>query len=201
MKIPLHVLCVAAARPNFMKVKPVLDALEARAIRTTLVHTGQHYDSVMSDVFFDELGLRQPDHHLGTGSGSHAEQTARVMLAFEPLLDDLAPDWVVVVGDVNSTLACALVTAKSTARLAHVEAGLRSGDWTMPEEVNRVVTDRISDLLLAPSADGVDNLRAEGVPADHVELVGNVMIDSLIANKGRALQRNTAARLGLRPGR
>ena len=127
----------------------MLDALEARAIRTTLVHTGQHYDSVMSDVFFDELGLRQPDHHLGTGSGSHAEQTARVMLAFEPLLDDLAPDWVVVVGDVNSTLACALVTAKSTARLAHVEAGLRSGDWTMPEEVNRVVTDRISDLLLA----------------------------------------------------
>ena len=183
-----------------MKVKPVLDALEAHAVRTTLVHTGQHYDSAMSDVFFDELGLRQPDQHLGTGSGSHAEQTARVMLAFEPLLDDLAPDWVVVVGDVNSTLACALVTAKSTARLAHVEAGLRSGDWTMPEEVNRVVTDRISDLLLAPSADGVDNLRAEGVPADHVELVGNVMIDSLIANRGRALERNTAARLGLRPG-
>ena len=178
----------------------MLDALEARAIRTTLVHTGQHYDSVMSDVFFDELGLRQPDQHLGTGSGSHAEQTARVMLAFEPLLDDLAPDWVVVVGDVNSTLACALVTAKSTARLAHVEAGLRSGDWTMPEEVNRVVTDRISDLLLAPSADGVDNLRAEGVPANDIELVGNVMIDSLIANRGRALGRNTAVGLGLEPG-
>jgi UDP-N-acetylglucosamine 2-epimerase (non-hydrolysing) len=198
--IPLHVLCVAAARPNFMKVKPVLDALEARAVRTTLVHTGQHYDSAMSDVFFDELGLRQPDQHLGTGSGSHAEQTARVMLAFEPLLDDLAPDWVVVVGDVNSTLACALVTAKSTARLAHVEAGLRSGDWTMPEEVNRVVTDRISDLLLAPSADGVDNLRAEGVPANDIELVGNVMIDSLIANRSRALGRNTAVGLGLEPG-
>jgi UDP-N-acetylglucosamine 2-epimerase (non-hydrolysing) len=187
-----QVLCVAAARPNFMKIKPVLDALDEVGATTTLVHTGQHYDSAMSDVFFDELGLRPPDRYLGVGSGSHGAQTAAVMTAFEPLVEELAPDWVVVVGDVNSTLGCALVAAKSPSRLAHVEAGLRSRDWAMPEEVNRVVTDRVSDLLLAPSADGVDNLLAEGVGAERIELVGNVMIDTLLANIERARARVAA---------
>jgi UDP-N-acetylglucosamine 2-epimerase (non-hydrolysing) len=183
-----------------MKVKPVLDGLEHRDVETILVHTGQHYDAAMSDVFFDELGIRCPDRHLGTGSGTHAEQTARVMVAFEPLVDELAPDWVVGAGDVNSTLACALVAAKSPTRVAHVEAGLRSRDWTMPEEVNRVVTDRISDLLLAPSPDGVENLLSEGTPADNIELVGNVMIDTLLSNRERAMARETASRLGFQPG-
>lgn len=182
-------MCVAAARPNFMKVKPVLDALEAAGATATLVHAGQHYDPDVNDVFFADLGLRAPDHHLGSGSGTQAEQTARVMTTFEPLLDRLAPDVVVVVGDVTATLAIALVTAKSPARLAHVEAGLRSGDRTMPEEVNRIVVDRVSDVLLAPSRDAVENLRAEGVPERAVHLVGNVMVDSLLANLDRARAR------------
>src|SRR5687767_1605781 len=159
----MRVVCVAGARPNFMKVKPVLDALERRpGAEAMLVHTGQHYDAGMSDVFFEELDIRRPDHHLGVGSGSHAEQVGRVMVAFEQLLPSLAPDVVVVVGDVNSTLACALVGAKAGALVAHVEAGLRSRDWAMPEEINRVVTDRVSDYLFAPSADAVENLQAEG---------------------------------------
>src|SRR5436305_14726339 len=149
----MHALCVAGARPNFMKVKPVVDALESRGARVDLLHTGQHYDDAMSAVFFAELGLRAPDHHLGVGSGSHAQQTTAVMQALEPLIDNLGPDVVVVVGDVNSTMAAALVAAKACVPLAHVEAGLRSRDWTMPEEVNRVVTDRLSALLFAPSAD------------------------------------------------
>ena len=182
----MRVVCVAGARPNFMKVKPVMDALEARGAEVVLVHTGQHYDAGMSDVFFDELGIRPPDHHLDIGSGTHAEQTARVMVAFEPLVDKLQPDIVVVVGDVNSTVACAVVGAKAGARVAHVEAGLRSRDWTMPEEVNRVVTDRVSDYLLAPSPDAVDNLRAEGYRDDQMHLVGNVMVDTLLANVERA---------------
>lgn len=192
-------VCVAGARPNYMKVKPVMDALADRGVDVVLVHTGQHYDAAMSDVFFADLGLRLPDHYLGAGSGSHAAQTSRVMLAFEPLLDQLQPDVVVVVGDVNSTLACALVTAKSRARLAHVEAGLRSRDPAMPEEVNRVVTDRVSDLLFAPSADACENLRAEGCTADQVHLVGNVMVDTLLANLDRALASDILARLGLEP--
>jgi UDP-N-acetylglucosamine 2-epimerase (non-hydrolysing) len=194
---PVRALLVAGARPNFMKIKPVLDALEARGTETVLVHTGQHYDAAMSDVFFDELGIRPPDHRLGVGSGSHAEQTARVMTAFEPLLDALRPDVVVVVGDVNSTLACAIVAAKAVIPLAHVEAGLRSGDWTMPEEVNRVVTDRLARFLLAPSPDAVDNLRAEGEPDEEIHLVGNVMVDTLLANIERARARPTLERLGL----
>lgn len=196
----VHAVCVAAARPNFMKVKPVLDALEAAGARTTLVHAGQHYDPDVNDVFFADLGLRAPDHHLGSGSGSQATQTARVMLAFEPLLADLAPDVVVVVGDVTATLAVALVTAKSPARLAHVEAGLRSGNRAMPEEVNRLVVDRLSDELFAPSPDAVVHLRAEGVPADRVHLVGNVMVDSLLANVDRAQARPVLADLGLTAG-
>jgi UDP-N-acetylglucosamine 2-epimerase (non-hydrolysing) len=194
------VLCVAGARPNFMKVKPVLDALEARHVDTVLVHTGQHYDAEMSEVFFEELGLRQPDHWLGVGSGSHAEQTARVMTAFEPVVDDLRPDVIVVVGDVNSTMACALVGAKSGARVAHVEAGLRSRDWSMPEEINRVVTDRVSDYLFAPGPDAVANLEAEGYRSDQVFLVGNVMVDTLLANLDRARARPILDTLGLRPG-
>ena len=198
--LPMHALCVAAARPNFMKVKPVLDALEARGTVTTLVHAGQHYDPEVNDVFFTDLGLRPPDHHLGSGSGSQAAQTARVMTAFEPLLDRLAPDVVVVVGDVTATLAVALVTAKSPARLAHVEAGLRSGNRSMPEEVNRLVVDRLSDELFAPSPDAVVHLSAEGVPADTVHLVGNVMVDTLLANLERAQARPVLDDLGLSRG-
>ncbi|WP_235609276.1 UDP-N-acetyl glucosamine 2-epimerase, partial [Frankia casuarinae] len=142
-------MVVAGARPNFIKIKPILDALDAEGFRTTLVHTGQHYDEAMSEVFFADLGLRPPDHHLAAGSGSHAVQTAAVMTSFEPLLDRLAPEIVVVVGDVNSTLACALVAAKAGVPVAHVEAGLRSGDRSMPEEINRVVTDHVCDQLFA----------------------------------------------------
>ncbi len=182
-----------------MKVKPVLDALERRGAETVLVHTGQHYDPAMSEVFFHELGLRAPDHYLGVGSGTQAETTARVMTAFEPLVERLQATTVVVVGDVNSTLACALVAAKAGPYVAHVEAGLRSGDWAMPEEVNRVVTDRLSDLLFAPSADALANLQAEGYRPDQVHLVGNVMVDTLLANLGRAQARGVLERLGVAP--
>jgi UDP-N-acetylglucosamine 2-epimerase (non-hydrolysing) len=190
-------LCVAGARPNYMKLKPVVDALDARAVEVEIVHTGQHYDPSMNEVFFEELGIREPDHWLGVGSGSHAEQTARVMLAFEPLVESLAPDVVVVVGDVNSTMACALTAAKSGALVAHVEAGLRSRDWSMPEEVNRVVADRVSDYLFATSEDAAANLRAEGYRTDQIHVVGNVMIDTLLANRARALERDVLQRLGL----
>jgi UDP-N-acetylglucosamine 2-epimerase (non-hydrolysing) len=196
----MNVVCVSGARPNFMKIKPVMDALEPHGADVTLVHTGQHYDPTMSDVFFDELGIRPPDRYLDVGSGTHAEQTARVMVAFEAVVDENVPDVVVVVGDVNSTMACAIVAAKAGARVAHVEAGLRSRDWDMPEEINRVVTDRVSDLLLAPSADAVDNLRAEGYREDQIHLVGNVMVDTLLANLDRARERPILDAFGLRPG-
>ncbi|MFI6562223.1 non-hydrolyzing UDP-N-acetylglucosamine 2-epimerase [Streptomyces sp. NPDC050534] len=195
-----RIVCVAGARPNYMKIKPVMDALEARGAEILLVHTGQHYDPAMNDVFFADLGIRPPDRYLGVGSGSHAEQTGRVMTAFEPLLDEVAPDIVVVVGDINSTLACALVTAKAGPLLAHVEAGLRSRDWSMPEEINRVATDRVADYLLAPSPDAVDNLRAEGYREDQVHLVGNVMIDTLLANLERARTSDVLGRYGLSKG-
>ncbi|MEV7391741.1 UDP-N-acetylglucosamine 2-epimerase (non-hydrolyzing) [Streptomyces sp. NPDC091215] len=196
----MRVVCVAGARPNYMKIKPVMDALERRGAEVLLVHTGQHYDPAMNDVFFADLGIRPPDRFLGVGSGSHAEQTGRVMTAFEPLLDEVSPDVVVVVGDINSTLACALVTAKAGPLLAHVEAGLRSRDWSMPEEVNRVATDRVSDYLLAPSPDAVDNLRAEGYREDQIHLVGNVMIDTLLANLERARASDVLDRFGLAKG-
>ncbi|MDP9442719.1 MAG: UDP-N-acetylglucosamine 2-epimerase (non-hydrolyzing) [Actinomycetota bacterium] len=196
----MRVVCVAGARPNYMKVKPVLDALEERGVDAVLVHTGQHYDPMLNEVFFDELGLRPPDHFLGVGSGTHAEQSARVMTAFEPLVEQLAPDVVVVVGDVNSTLACALVAAKAGPRVAHVEAGLRSRDWSIPEEVNRVGTDRVSDWLLASSEDAVENLRGEGYRDDQIHLVGNTMIDTLLANVDRARRRGTAGAVGVEPG-
>ncbi len=191
------VLLVAGARPNFMKVAPIIDCLDERGIKAVLVHTGQHYDPLMSDVIFADLGLRIPDHHLGIGSGSHAVQTARIMEAFEPVLLAEQPDVVVVVGDVNSTLACALVAAKLGVKVAHVEAGLRSRDWTMPEEVNRVVTDRVSDFLFAPSADAVDNLRQEGYPDDRIHLVGNVMVDTLLKHVALARTRPILGDLGL----
>ncbi len=196
----VDVLCIAGARPNFMKIKPVLDALESRRIRAELVHTGQHYDPTMSAVFFDELGIREPDHHLGVGSGTHGLQTAALIAAFESLVDERKPRAVLVVGDVNSTVACSLVAAKAGAYVIHVEAGLRSRDWAMPEEINRVVTDRLSDLLLAPSADAVDNLRAEGYRDDQIRLVGNVMIDTLLGNVDRARKRNAPQRFGVTPG-
>ncbi|HEX2080217.1 MAG TPA: UDP-N-acetylglucosamine 2-epimerase (non-hydrolyzing), partial [Longimicrobium sp.] len=201
----MRVVVVAGARPNFMKVAPVLAALPARGGQGVLVHTGQHYDARMSDAFFRDLELPEPDYHLGVGSASHAVQTARIMEAFEPVVLRERPDWVVVVGDVNSTLACALVAAKLQpevgCRVAHVEAGLRSGDWRMPEEVNRVVTDRISDLLLTPSRDAHPNLRAEGVPEERVVFVGNTMIDTLLRQLPRARERAFAQSLGLARGR
>jgi UDP-N-acetylglucosamine 2-epimerase (non-hydrolysing) len=201
----MKVILVAGARPNFMKVAPVLVALRRAGHAPVLVHTGQHYDARMSDAFFADLELPEPDHHLGVGSGSHAVQTARIMEAFEPVVLAERPDWVVVFGDVNSTLACALVAAKlqpeTGCRVAHVEAGLRSGDWRMPEEVNRVVTDRVSDLLLTPSRDAHPNLRAEGVPDGRVVFVGNTMIDTLLARLPRARERAFAAELGLQRGR
>lgn len=176
----MHILHVVGARPNFMKAAPVLHALREAGARQTLVHTGQHYDHNMSDVFFSQLEIPVPDVNLGVGSGSHARQTADIMTGFEAVVLDYKPDIVLVYGDVNSTVAAALVCAKLRIRIGHVEAGLRSFDWTMPEEINRVVTDRIADLLFTPSEDGDVNLRHEGVPSERIHCVGNVMIDSLI---------------------
>lgn len=201
----MRVLVVAGARPNFMKVAPILAALRDAGEQAVLVHTGQHYDARMSDAFFSDLGIPDPDHHLGVGSGSHARQTARVMEAFEPVLLEVRPDWMVVVGDVNSTLACALVASKLKAetgsRIAHVEAGLRSRDWRMPEEVNRVLTDRLSDLLLTPSRDALPNLLAEGIPEERVGFVGNVMIDTLLRQLPAARQLDLPGTLGVERGR
>jgi UDP-N-acetylglucosamine 2-epimerase (non-hydrolysing) len=177
----MHILHVVGARPNFMKAAPVLRALATHAgVLQTLVHTGQHYDAAMSDVFFQQLGMPQPDHNLGVGSGSHAQQAAAVMVAFEPILLERQPDIVLVYGDVNSTVAAALVCSKLGVRVGHVEAGLRSGDRRMPEEVNRLLTDQLSDLLFTPSIDGNENLLREGVDPAKIHLVGNVMIDTLL---------------------
>jgi UDP-N-acetylglucosamine 2-epimerase (non-hydrolysing) len=177
----MHFLHVVGARPNFMKAAPVMRALnEHRDVRQSLVHTGQHYDSNMSDVFFSQLDIPAPDVNLDVGSGSHARQTAAIMSRIEPILLERKPDIVLVYGDVNSTVAAALVCSKLLIRIAHIEAGLRSFDRSMPEEVNRIVTDRLADLLFTPSADGDQNLRAEGVEVGKIHLVGNVMIDSLI---------------------
>lgn len=196
----MSIVVVAGARPNFMKVQPVLRALGERDETAVLVHTGQHYDPAMSDIFFDELGIAPPDHHLEVGSGTHAVQTAKVMMAFEALLKRLQPDAVVVAGDVNSTFACAVVGAKAGCLVGHIEAGLRSRDWSMPEEVNRVVTDRVSDYLFAPSSDAVENLESEGYRGDQIHLVGNVMVDTLLANLDRARERPVLQELGLEPG-
>jgi UDP-N-acetylglucosamine 2-epimerase (non-hydrolysing) len=189
---------IAAARPNFMKIAPLYHALSKESwCRARIVHTGQHYDANMSDAFFADLNLPKPDVHLGVGSGSHAEQTARVMMEYEKVCLASRPDWIVVVGDVNSTLACALVGAKLLIPVAHLEAGLRSGDRTMPEEINRIVTDAIADVLWTPSADGNEHLAREGVAADKVELVGNIMLDSFELLAPRIRAANMAQKLGL----
>jgi UDP-N-acetylglucosamine 2-epimerase (non-hydrolysing) len=190
-------LSVVGARPNFMKLAPVARALATRpAVRHVVVHTGQHYHTELSDAFFRDLAIPPPECNLGVGSGSHGQQTGAIMQRLEPLCVGLRPDVVLVYGDVNSTVAAALVAAKLGARVAHVEAGLRSRDWSMPEEINRVVTDRVSDLLFAPSRDAVDNLRGEGVPAERIHFVGNVMIDSLVAALPAARAAGAPARYG-----
>jgi len=176
------ILLIAGARPNFMKIAPLVRALANRAdqFECRLVHTGQHYDRQMSDVFFEELGIQTPDYVLGAGSGSHAEQTAKIMTAFETLCEHEAPDLVVVVGDVNSTLACSVTAKKLLVPVAHIEAGLRSRDMTMPEEINRMVTDAVSDFFFVTEKSGVDNLIAEGKPDEKIFFVGHVMIDNLM---------------------
>lgn len=196
----MKVMTIAGARPNFVKIAPLVATLEERRIDNVLVHTGQHYDPSMSEIFFEELDIRPPDVNLEVGSGSHATQTAQIMTAFEPVLERFAPDIVLVVGDVNSTVACGLVTAKAGPMLGHVEAGLRSRDWSMPEEINRVVTDRLSDLMFAPSVDAIDNLTAEGYRTDQMHLVGNVMIDTLFKQVERSRKRSTLRDLGLERG-
>jgi UDP-N-acetylglucosamine 2-epimerase (non-hydrolysing) len=177
----MHILHVVGARPNLMKVAPVLSALKQYPkIKQTLIHTGQHYDSNMSDVFFQQLEIPAPDVNLGVGSGSHARQTAEIMTRFEPVVLERKPDVVLVYGDINSTAAAALVCSKLQIQVGHVEAGLRSFDRTMPEEINRLVTDQLADVLFTPSEDGDKNLEHEGIPASRVHRVGNVMIDSLV---------------------
>jgi len=192
---------VAAARPNFMKIAPLFHRLRGeRWANAVLIHTGQHYDPQMSDVFWRELDLPAPDFHLGVGSGSHAEQTAGVMLAYERVCRDRPPGCVVVVGDVNATMACAIVAKKLCLPLAHLEAGLRSGDRTMPEEINRIVTDSIADLLWTPSPDADANLLREGVAAEKIARVGNIMIDSFEMLRGAIRQCEYRSVLGLARG-
>lgn len=196
----MKIVHVVGARPNFMKVAPVMAAFAQRPrVEQILVHTGQHYDANMSEVFFDELGIPHPDINLGVGSGSHAVQTAAVMQAFEGVVLEQQPDWVLVYGDINSCLAAALVCAKLQIPIAHVEAGLRSFDRTMPEEINRIVTDQLADLLLTPSVDGDENLRREGIPVEKVRCVGNVMIDTLVRLLPKAMERTVVADLRLEP--
>jgi UDP-N-acetylglucosamine 2-epimerase (non-hydrolysing) len=197
------IFLIAAARPNFMKVAPLWRAMAARpeSLQPLLIHTGQHYDHNMSDVFFEDLGLPTPHVHLGVGGGSHAQQTAGVMLKFEELCIQERPDMVVVVGDVNATMATAITAAKLHIPVAHVEAGLRSRDMTMPEEINRLLTDSIADLLFTPSQDADENLRAEGVAPERICLVGNIMIDSLVRSVERARSMDTCERFGLAAGR
>ncbi len=194
----MKILSVVGARPNFMKVAPIHDELTKHDRFTSrIVHTGQHYDEEMSDIFFEQLGLPRPDQYLGVGSGDHADQTAEIMKAFKTVVETEAPDLVVVVGDVNSTVACSLVATKRQIPVAHVEAGLRSGDRSMPEEVNRIVTDRIADLLFVTEQSGVDNLRSEGVSDDKISFVGNVMIDALVRFREKAAQTPIVDDLGL----
>jgi len=198
MKRKHKIVLIAGARPNFMKIAPLINELDKiRSFKNILIHTGQHYDYSMSELFFRDLGLRKPDVYLGVGSGTHAEQTARIMIALEKELIKIKPDLVIVVGDVNSTLAAAIVCSKLCIRLAHVEAGLRSFDMTMPEEVNRIVTDRLSDLLFTISADSADNLIKEGVDRKKIFFTGNVMIDTLIKLKPRAEKLNAYKNYGV----
>jgi UDP-N-acetylglucosamine 2-epimerase (non-hydrolysing) len=202
----MKIISVVGARPNFMKVAPIIRAINKYnkmmhdpgcTMQHILVHTGQHYDHQMSKVFFQDLELPEPDIYLGVGSGTHAEQTGKVMIEFEKVLMSQKPDLLVVVGDVNSTLACSLASVKLHIPVAHVEAGLRSFDRTMPEEINRVLTDQISDYLFTPSPDADENLRKEGVSADKIFLVGDVMVDSLLAHKEKAKESKILHTLGL----
>ncbi|MEC4749591.1 UDP-N-acetylglucosamine 2-epimerase (non-hydrolyzing) [Methylomicrobium sp. Wu6] len=206
MSKKLKFFIIAGARPNFMKVAPIIQQIRSYSsdaanhgteLEYRLIHTGQHYDEKMSDIFFADLGIPEPDINLAVGSGSHAVQTANIMTKFEPICEQEKPDWVVVVGDVNSTMACTLVCSKLGIKVAHVEAGLRSFDRSMPEEVNRLVTDALADLLLTPSADANDNLKREGIPETKIKLVGNVMIDSLVANLEKARASSILSRLEL----
>ena len=201
MTAPAIVHLIAAARPNFMKVAPLWHALTAAPdFQPVLIHTGQHYDPNMSDAIFADLGLPAPDHHLGVGSGSHAEQTGRVMIAYEALVRDHRPDWLIVVGDVNSTIAAAMVGAKGGFPVIHLEAGLRSRDRAMPEEVNRLATDAIADILWTPSPDADANLIAEGVDPARITRVGNIMLDSYELVRPAIGEADSAGALGLQPG-
>jgi UDP-N-acetylglucosamine 2-epimerase (non-hydrolysing) len=198
-QITVHL--IAAARPNFMKVAPLYHALKAADwANPMLVHTGQHYDHNMSDAILSDLGVPKPDFHLGVGSGSHAEQTGGVMIAYEKVCMEHRPDWIVVVGDVNSTAACAMVGAKLWIPVAHLEAGLRSRDRLMPEEINRLVTDAIADVLWTPSVDANENLMAEGVPADKIDMIGNIMIDSFEMLRDKIFAAGTHEELELEKG-
>lgn len=203
----MKIISVVGARPNFMKVSPLCKVLNERRetsnenIEHLIVHTGQHYDDKMSNVFFDELGLSKPDYYLGVGGGSHAEQTARIMIEFEKVLTKENPDLVIVVGDVNSTIACSLTAVKMGIKVAHVEAGLRSFDRTMPEEINRILTDSISDYLFVTEKSGLLNLKQEGIPDDKVFFVGNVMIDTLVRLLPETEKKNVLARYGLETGK
>lgn len=188
----MKIISVVGARPNFMKIAPFIHAIDehnkksANPVEHILVHTGQHYDDRMSRAFFDALGIPDADINLGVGSGSHAEQVGQTMIAFEKVLRTEKPDWVVVVGDINATLACSVTAKKEHIKCCHIEAGLRSGDETMPEEINRLITDRMSDLLLTPDQLSVDNLLKEGIPFEKISFVGNIMIDTLEANRKNA---------------
>ena len=192
---------IAAARPNFMKVAPLYHALrDADDFDPVLIHTGQHYDANMSDDIFRDLALPSPSHHMGVGSGSHAQQTAGVMIAYEKIAEDSRPDWLVVVGDVNSTAACAMVGAKLHIPTVHLEAGLRSRDRDMPEEINRLVTDVLADVLWTPSPDADENLAAEGIPEERITRVGNIMMDSLELIRPKLDAAASAAKFDLNPG-
>jgi len=199
--IPVKIHLIAAARPNFMKVAPLYHALaDTDWAQPILVHTGQHYDRNMSDAILEDLGVPEPDFHLGIGSGTHAEQTGNVMIAYEKICLEHRPDWIVVVGDVNPTAACAIVGTKLWIPVIHLEAGLRSGDRKMPEEINRLVTDAIADVLWTPSQDADENLLAEGVSDDKIDRIGNIMIDSFEMLRDRIEGANTAAELDLNEG-
>lgn len=196
----MKIIHIVGARPNFVKIAPILEAFQAyENVETLLVHTGQHYDKKMSESFFEILEIQKPDIHLGVGSGSHAQQTAAIMSAFEPIVLEHQPDALLVVGDVNSTVACSLVAVKLGVPVIHVEAGLRSGDRAMPEEINRIVTDSISDLLFCTEDSGVQHLKREGIPKHKVSLVGNVMIDTLVKQKRKLEGLKTLENLGVTP--
>lgn len=198
----MRIIYVVGTRPNFVKTAPVIGAMRARLPegRHVIVHTGQHYDRAMSEVFFEELGVPAPDHMLEVGSGTHAQQTARTMERLEPVIEDERPDLLVVPGDVNSTLAAVLTAVKMEVPVAHVESGLRSFDMSMPEEVNRIVADRFSSHLFLHSEEAIGNLRAEGIAQERMHFVGNTMIDTLAALRERIAAAGAAAKLGLSPG-